>query len=137
MLVDVAGLEEWAKKRQAQGAVISVTVQLFNPKGPAFATTTKFRDLTELENQRRQNLADPAYQRPNPLDKSELYEVLVSLQEPSRTSLLGRITPGTPMKAPSGRSRSRGMKQNATPFSRPVGGSWTKSTLIWSCVGTT
>ncbi len=80
-----AALEEWAKKRQAQGVVISLTVQLFNPEGTAFATTTKFRDLAELENRRRQNLADPAFQAAvakfaslsRAPAKFELYEVLV------------------------------------------------------------
>ncbi len=80
-----AALEEWAKKRQAQGAVISLTVQLFNPEGTAFATTTKFRDLAELENRRRQNLADPMFQAAvakfaslsRAPAKFELYEVLV------------------------------------------------------------
>jgi hypothetical protein len=65
--------------------VISLTIQLFNPEGPAFAITSKFRDLAELENRRRQNLSDPAFQSAvakfaslsRAPAKFELYEVLV------------------------------------------------------------
>jgi len=78
-------LEEWTKKRQAQGVMVSLTVQAFSAGGPAFAKTTKFRDLTEMENRRRQDQADPVFQAAvakfaslsrAPV-RSELYEVLV------------------------------------------------------------
>ncbi|MGH2361787.1 MAG: hypothetical protein ACRDGM_14745 [bacterium] len=80
-----AVLEEWAKKRQAQGMEISLSVQLYGPEGPTFVNSAKFRDLAEVENRRRQNQADPAFQavvaKVDSLcrvpAKRSLYEVLV------------------------------------------------------------
>lgn len=78
-------LSEWVKKRQAQGIAVGFSVQLFSPEGTVFVTTTRFRDLAELENRRRQNLADREFQAAvakfasmsRAPAKFELYEVLV------------------------------------------------------------
>lgn len=84
-----SALEDWTKKRQAQGVVISLTVQIFGSEGTAFAITSKFRDLAEFENRRRQNQADPAFQTAivkvaslsRAPSKFELYEILVPFQK--------------------------------------------------------
>ncbi len=78
-------LADWVKKRQAKGINVSLSVQLFNPEGIAFVTTTRFRDLAELENRRRQDRADREFQAALAKFASlvrvpariELYEVLV------------------------------------------------------------
>ena len=80
-----AVLEEWVKKRQAQGMEFSLSVQLYAPEGATFVNSSKFRDLAEVETRRRQNQADPAYQavaaKVASLSripaKRSLYEVLV------------------------------------------------------------
>lgn len=84
-----AALEELVKKLQAQGQAqgiaVSLSVQLFSPEGATFVATSRFRDLAELENRRRQTLADPAFQaamaKLAPLSRApakfELYEVLI------------------------------------------------------------
>lgn len=80
-----AALEEWVKKSQAQGLDVSLSTQLFAPEGTTFVVTTRFRDLAEFENRRRQTLADPAYQAfvaklglmTREASKFELLEVLV------------------------------------------------------------
>ena len=80
-------LSEWVKKRQAQEINVGLSVQLFGPEGTVFVTTTRFRDLAELENRRRQNLADRDFQAAVAKFASlsrapanfELFEVLVPL----------------------------------------------------------
>ncbi len=80
-------LTEWVKSRQAQEINVGLSMQLFNPEGTTFVTTTRFRDLAEFENQRRRNLADREFQAniskigslSRAPAKFELYEVLVPL----------------------------------------------------------
>ncbi len=80
-----AALEELVKKLQAQGLAISLSVQLYSPEGATFVSTTRHRDLAEVENRRRQLQADAAYQAAvaklasmsRAPAKWELYEVLV------------------------------------------------------------
>ncbi len=58
----LAHLEQWAKELQAQGIVISILHQLFNPAGPSFVSVIHYQDLGEFESRRRQWQADPRFQ---------------------------------------------------------------------------
>lgn len=78
-------IEDLAKKLQAQGIATSLSVQLYSPEGATFVTTTRFRDLAEVESTRHKLLADSSYQAAvaklasmtrAPV-KWELFEVLV------------------------------------------------------------
>ncbi len=78
-------LVEFTKRRQAKGINVSLSVQLFSHEGTAFVATSRFRDLAEFENRRRQNLADHEWQTAaakfaslsRAPARSRLYEVLV------------------------------------------------------------
>ena len=78
-------LTEWTSKRQAQGAKVSLSVQLFGTEGATLVTTIRFNDLAEFENRRRTNLADRDFQAATTRfatmsrapAKFELFEILV------------------------------------------------------------
>ncbi len=80
-----AALEELVKKLQAQGLEIALSAQLYSPEGSTYVSSTKFRDLAEVESRRRQLEADRTYQAAvakiaslsRAPAKWELYEVLV------------------------------------------------------------
>ncbi len=80
-----AALEELVKKLQTQGMTISLSADLYSSEGQTFVSSSKFRDLAELENRRRQLRTDSAYQaavaKLTSLSRApakwELYEVLV------------------------------------------------------------
>ena len=80
-------LTEWVKKRQAQEIHVGLSMQLFNPEGTTFVTTTRFRDLAEFENFRRRNLDDSEFRAAvakfvslsRAPARFELFEVLVPL----------------------------------------------------------
>ncbi len=67
------------------GILISLSVQLYSPEGSTFVSSTKFRDLAEVESRRRQLEADGTYRaavaKITSLSRApakwELYEVLV------------------------------------------------------------
>lgn len=79
-------LEELVKKLQGQGLATSLSEQLYSPEGATFVSSTKFRDLAEVESRRRQLRADRTYQaavvKISSLTRApakwELYEVLVN-----------------------------------------------------------
>ncbi len=80
-------LTEWVKRRQGQEINVGLSIQLFNPEGSTFVTSTRFRDLAQFEHQRRQDVADREWQaavaKIASLSRApariELYEVLVPL----------------------------------------------------------
>lgn len=88
-----AALEELVKKLQAQGMEISLSVQLYSPEGSTFVSSTKFRNLAEVESRRRQLEADGTYRaavaKITSLSRApakwELYEVLV--RYPSKATM--------------------------------------------------
>ena len=81
-------LEGQVKREQTEGRAVNLSRQIVSAEGPTFSMVSRYNDLSELENQLRENQADPAWRAfiaksssliRQPV-KQELFEVLVPFQ---------------------------------------------------------